>query len=115
MPNTKSWSGEPDPSFDQDFAEGFVGKYILVGITHVTHEDEFIAQEQLHGRIISASPEGIDIELSGVNEGKQWRMPPMFEELEPATPGIYQLRSTGESVDNPDFTFSVTVRKARKN
>lgn len=115
MPNTKSWSGEPDPAFDQDFAEGFVDKYILVGITHVTHANEFISQEQLHGRIISASPEGIDIELGGVNEGRQWRMPPMFEELEPAAPGIYQLRSTGESVDNPDFTFSVTVRKARNS
>ena len=115
MPNTKSWNGEPDSAFDSDFADGFVGKYLLLGITHVTHDDEFISQEQLHGRITSASPEGIDIELGGVNEGKQWRMPPMFEELEPAAPGIYQLRSTGESVDNPDFTFSVTVREARKS
>lgn len=115
MPNTKSWSGDADPEFDQDFADGFVGKYILVGITHVDHDGSFIEQEQLHGRIKSVTPKGIDIALAGVNEGKEWRMPPMLEELEPAGPGIYQLRSTGESVDNPDFTFSVTVRAARRN
>ncbi len=115
MPATNSWNGDSDPNFDQDFADGFIGKYVLIGITHLTHEGEFEHQEQLHGRIQEASPSGIEIALAGVNEGKNWRMPPMFEDFDAAGSGVYELRSTGEVVDNPDFTLRITIRSARKN
>ena len=72
-------------------------------------------QEQLHGTIKQASANGIDIALAGVNEGKDWRMPPMFDEFAPAELGVYELKSTGEAVDNPDFTLMVTIRAANKN
>jgi hypothetical protein len=108
-----SWVGDPDPDFDQEFASGIIGKYLLVGITHTTHGGEMLSQEQLHGVIVSASPEGMDIELHGVNEGKTWRMPPFLDKLSPAKPGIYKLRSTGEAIENPDFTFALSIRKAR--
>ena len=115
MTHTNSWSGAADSAFDQDFADGFIGKYVLIGITHVTHDGEFVHQEQLHGTIKQASANGIDIALAGVNEGKDWRMPPMLEEFDPAEPGIYELKSTGEVVDNPDFTLMVTIRAANRN
>ena len=66
-------------------------------------------QEQLHGVIVAATAHGIDIALRGVHEGVTWRMPPMLEELSPARPGLYRLRSTGEAVEDPDFVFSLTV------
>lgn len=115
MTRTNSWSGEADSGFDQNFADGFVGKYVLIGITHLTHEGEFVFQEQLHGKIKQASAEGIDIALAGANEGKDWRMPPMLEQLDPAAPGVYELKSTGEVVEDPDFTLMVTIRASSKN
>ncbi len=110
----ESWKGDPDPDFDQEFAAGFIGKYLLVGITRTSHDGEVLSQEQLHGVIVSASPEGIDIELHGVNEGKVWRMPPFLDELSPAQPGIYELKATGETVENPDFTFMLSIQKPRQ-
>ncbi len=115
MSPRKSWSGDPDPDFDQSFADGFVGKYVLIGVTHLSSEGEFEHQEQLHGRIEEISSTGIEIALAGVNEGENWRMPPMLDDFNAAAPGIYELRSTGEAVDNPDFTLQVTIRSAVKN
>lgn len=59
---------------------------------------------QLHGEIVAATADGIDIELHGNNEGDIWRMPPI-EDLSLAKPGIYELSSTGEAVENPDLSF----------
>ena len=110
----ESWNGPADPQFDADLAAGYLGKYLLVGITHTTQDGEELSQQQLHGVIASITAEGIDVELRGVNEGKTWRMPPFLVDLDPAMPGIYQLRSSGEAVENPDFTFRMTIRKARQ-
>ena len=106
-----SWDGPSDSAFDEELAKGYLGKYLLVGITATTNEGEVLSREELHGVIVAATASGIDIELQGVNEGKTWRMPPFLDELSPARPGIYALKSTGESVENPDFIFSIRVRK----
>lgn len=106
-----SWDGNPDLQFDEDQAIGFIGKYLLVGITNVTNEGEVLSQTQFHGIIVAASAEGIDVELQGVNAGRTWRMPPFLDDLSPAKPGVYKLRESGETVENPDFTVSITIRK----
>jgi hypothetical protein len=108
-----SWDGKPDTDFDEEFASGFIGKYVLVGITQITHAGEFIAQEQLHGQITAATPNGIDVELRGAREGEVWRMPPFLEDLCPMQPGIYSLKSSGESIENPDFGVTITIRKSQ--
>ena len=110
-----SWKGDPDSGFDEDFAQGFIGRTLLVGITHVSALNEVTHQEQVHGVIVAATAAGIDVELHGVNEGRVWRMAPFLDELSPAQPGIYQLRSTGETVENPDFLFSLTTRNSGKH
>jgi hypothetical protein len=107
----ESWNGAPDSQFDEDFAAGFVGKSILVGITTTSNEGAVISQTQLHGVISSASAEGIDVALQGLNSGSTWRMPPCLADLSPARPGIYKLKASGETVEDPDFTYSVTVQK----
>jgi|SRR5450830_604096 len=107
----ENWKGDPDPDFDLEIAEGYIGKYLLVGITRLSHEGDMLSQLQLHGEIVAATADGIDIELRGVHEGHIWRMPPFLDDLNPAKPGFYELRSTGESVENPDFTFSMTITK----
>ena len=105
-----SWDGDPVDAFDSDFAQGFVGKTLLVGLTHVSADERVTRQEQVHGVIVAATPHGIDLELRGANEGRIWRMAPFLDDLEPARAGRYHRRSTGETVDNPDFTFSLTIR-----
>lgn len=98
-------------AFDEDFADGFIGKYLLVGITRTSDKGKVLSQQQLHGVIITANAEAIEIELGGVHEGKTWRMPPILEELSPARRGKYELKTTGEVVEDPDFTFTLTMRK----
>jgi hypothetical protein len=98
-------------AFDEDFADGFIGKYLLVGITRTSEKGKVLSQQQLHGVIITANAEAIEIELGGVHEGKTWRMPPILDELAPARRGKYELKTTGEVVEDPDFTFTLTMQK----
>ena len=51
---------EDDPSvWNQDDADWLVGKYALIGITHVAADGETVTgQDQYHGRIESADSEG---------------------------------------------------------
>lgn len=105
-----TWNGSPDIAFDEDFADGFIGKYLLVGITRTSNKGKILSQQQLHGIIVTATAEAIELELEGVNEGKTWRMPPVLEALSPAKRGRYELKTTGEVVEDPDFTFTLTMR-----
>lgn len=104
-----TWNGSPDKAFDEDFADGFIGKYLLVGITRTSDKGKVLSQQQLHGIIVTATAEAIELELEGVHEGKTWRMPPVLEALSPAKRGRYELKTTGEVVEDPDFTFTVTM------
>lgn len=115
MNDIKSWSGDADEAFDPAEGEALIGKYLLVGITHLTPDGEFVRQEQLHGRIVAASAHGIDVELAGVNAGRSWRMPPMIDALDAAEPGVYELKGTGELVENPDFAIMLTIRASRRH
>ena len=58
----------------------------------------------------SMDESGIYIRL--VTTGMLFRLPPVPEAFEPAEPGEYRLRSTGEIVTNPDFVAIWTVQAA---
>jgi hypothetical protein len=98
-----------ESGFDADFADGFIGKYLLVGITRTGTKGKVLTQQQLHGVIVTATAQCIEIELGGVHEGKTWRMPPILEKFSPAKRGKYELKTTGEVVEDPDFTFTLTM------
>ena len=101
---TWEWQGdEPAEPFNQELADSYIGKYILIGITHRASNGDATSQEQIHGVIVSAAPSGITVALRGAKEGQFWVMPPAVELLEHARPGTYTLRSTGEKVENPDL------------
>lgn len=105
------WIGEDAaPYFDQALADTYVGKYILIGITYLDYQGNFLEQIQMHGNVESASPDGIAITLAGLRAGESWVMPPVLDSISPADPGVYNLRSTGESIEDPDLlaTWSVT-------
>ena len=103
-----------EPYFDNDEAQGYIGKHILVGVTHRNHQDEITGIEQFHGEIIRASrEEGIIIRLNGSTE-ERW-VPPDLTRLEPAPPGHYRLKATDEIVVDPDFLSSWTVYPPQTN
>jgi hypothetical protein len=93
-----------EPPFDDELAESYRGKSILVGVTYLDASGNVSSQHQFHGIIESASAlHGIRIALRGIREGEVWTMPPSADNLRPAPPGTYTLRSTGERVHDPDL------------
>ncbi|HEX5007871.1 MAG TPA: hypothetical protein VFV70_12205 [Hyphomonadaceae bacterium] len=92
------------PKWDEEVALDLMDSIVLVGITRLTHDEQFIGQEQLFGRVVVANErDGICLKLEGVREGEHYWLPPTTENYERAKPGVYTLRSTGEDVHDPDF------------
>ena len=70
---------EDEPSvWNQDDADWLVGKYALIGITHVAADGETVTgQDQYHGRIESADSEkGIEMVCEGRWSGQKMMLPP---------------------------------------
>lgn len=98
----EAWASCP---FDEDEVLGLIGTHLLVGITHMTHSDEVLEQEQFHGTIVRVNRrDGLVVQLHGSEEERS--LPPDLSRLEPASAGTYTLRSTGEEVVDPDYTSS---------
>lgn len=97
-----------EPHFDEEEAKAIIGKHLLVGVTHRSYNEEITGIEQFHGEVIRAShEEGIILRLSGSGE-ERW-VPPDLSRLEPAAPGNYKLKASGEVVVNPDFLSTWNV------
>ena len=92
----------------QGNGDAFLGKRLLVGITHQTENGEFLRQEQFHGRIVEARDREIIIQRS--DTGERISLPP---QLQKAPPGEYRLRSTGEIVVNPDYLMTWVQTKSK--
>jgi hypothetical protein len=88
--------------------EKLIGKIILVGMTYYNKNNEFVEQKQFWGTIISINGNNIVIKQKN---GEEFTIPNDKRAIEPANPGEYRLRSTGEVVENPDFlsTWNVTL------
>ncbi|MBO9557512.1 MAG: hypothetical protein J7515_02865 [Caulobacter sp.] len=89
--------------WDPVFAETLVGKTLLVGLTFLDGDGEVVSREEFWGVVISADEaEGITLDLMN-EEGDTFTLPPQTSNISPAEPGDYTLKSTGETVPNPDF------------
>ena len=88
--------------------EKLIGKTILVGMTFYNKDDEFVEQKQSWGEIVAVTENTIFIKQQ---DGEEFDIPNDPSAIEPANPGEYRLRSTGEVVENPDFlsTWDVTL------
>jgi hypothetical protein len=103
------------PEWDHDDADGLVGLYVLVGITHLKG-DAVVSQSQYHGRIISADPKaGFKIDCEGKWKGYPMGLPPDLRVFQSAKPGEYRLRSAGETVQDPDLLATWTVNERAKS
>jgi len=65
---------------------------------------------QMHGVIgLADSTEGVRLDLHGVKAGQTYWLPPQIDNFEPAAPGVYRLKETGEEVVDPDFVSTWTL------
>jgi hypothetical protein len=91
-----------------------VGRTILLGLTFADAEGNVITRTQRHGLIEIADPErGIATRLVAPGQpwdGELYWLPPDLSSLSEAAPGAYRLRSTGETIVDPDFTASWEIR-----
>jgi hypothetical protein len=98
--------------WNEQFATDLVGKTLLIGVTYLDAGGSPVEQVQFHGIVVEADRgRGITIICQGEQVGRRFTLPPHLEAIEPAKPGEYRLRSTGEIVLDPDFTTSGTVQR----
>src|SRR4051812_23786942 len=103
--------------WDDERGRALVGKTVLLGLTFTDADGELIEQLQRHGVVAHASEEqGIVIRLVAPGQawhGEPYALPPDLSSLSDAAPGAYRLRSTGETIVDPDFTCSWEIRAPR--
>jgi len=98
--------------WDAALALRIIGKTVLVGITVLAPDGSIADDAEFHGIIVEAHRErGIAIACRGANLGRRRIVPPILGALEPASPGRYRLRSTAETVIDPDYTAMWTVHR----
>lgn len=96
------------PEWNEDDAQRIVGARVLIGITRLLPDGA--TQEQMHGLITSADrAKGFSVTLAGARDGETYWLPPDLRNFSSAAPGEYRLRSTGETVVNPDFISTWTI------
>ena len=88
--------------------ENLIGKHLLVGITFLDSEDNVLELLQTHGKIVSVD-DGRGIIIDRLDGGGQYNLPPDVNNIYPAEPGHYTLKTTGEVVVDPDFTATWIV------
>jgi len=97
------------PPLNEARASFMVGKRVLVGFTVLSSEDELIEQRQITGVVISVDAHrGIQLALD--DESTYW-LPPDVRPFEEAAPGEYRLRSTGQTILDPDYVCEWTITR----
>ena len=92
---------------DDRFAAELVGTDVLAGITTVDRAGKVLGQWQFHGTVVRASIEHGVIIVDA--QGQEHSLPLDRRAYEPAEPGEYRLRSTGEVVEDPAWLTTWTV------
>jgi hypothetical protein len=114
MAQTYDPSQPPPDHWDDEVARALIGKTVLVGLTHCTHDDEVVRREQFYGVVKSADRRrGIALELDGSRVGESHVLPPMTKVFEKARLGDYRLSTTGETVSDPSFIATYTIYPRR--
>jgi hypothetical protein len=104
----------PHEVFDDALAKNLVGKTLLIGITHTDSDGKMLRRSQIVGLVTVANrAKGICIRDNRTSEEK-W-FPPDTRGIEPAPPGEYRNRATGEVVNDPDYLDSWTVAAPKKS
>lgn len=109
-PEVSQVEDEGAPAWDEGLAAYAPGRYVIIGITYLDAEGVFLRQAQMHGVIESADPrQGFAVALRGARDGETYTLPPDPRGFQPADPGEYRLRETGEVVVDPDLLSTWTL------
>jgi hypothetical protein len=96
--------------WDEDWAKWLLEQYALVGITIIEADGETVrSQGQYHGRVVEVNRSGVTIACEGHWHGETVNVPPDQRAFNPARPGEYRLRSTGEVIKDPDVLTNWTI------
>ena len=88
------------------------GKDVIVGLTYLKSDGRVRERVQFHGTIeVANMTKGIGIRRVGHDE--LFTLPPDFRSVQPARPGTYRLKSTGQVIEDPalECTWTITVPK----
>lgn len=112
MPSDTTDGNDP-PAWDQEEGDGLVGQLLLAGFTYLAADGKTVtSQVQFWGKIVSATPKGIAVKCEGATwTGQTINLPPHLSMFLAARPGEYRLRSTGETVKDPDLTTAWTITR----
>lgn len=102
------------PQLDETKAKEFIGKTVLIGITDLDSEGKPIKQRQFFGTITEISVKN-GMTVTSKNNSTQMAFPPDLTALQPAKPGMYRLRTTGEVVTDPDFLTTWEFKEGDPN
>lgn len=98
---------------DDQFAAELLGTDVLVGVTMVDHAGNVKERRQFHAQVVQASVED-GVTLVDTEGGEHW-LPLDRQAYEPAEPGEYQLRSTGQVVVDPTWLTKWIVSPPRRH
>ena len=96
-----------------EFAAELLGTDVLVGVTMVDHAGRVTERRQFHGQVVRASAED-GVTLVDTDGGEHW-LPLDPEAYEPAEPGEYELRSTGQVVRHPTWLTKWIVSPPKRH
>lgn len=99
--------------WNEQRAKTMLGKRVLIGVTKVLPEGR--DTRQMFGTIAAVSACGVEVELEGADAGQTYRLPADLTAFQPASPGDYLLRATGEILADPDFVGVWTIDAASAN
>lgn len=86
----------------------------MVGLTYLNEDESLREQIQLHGHICGISDS--TIVFKRVDNGEEFSIPFDEENLDPAQPeAVYELKSTGEALENVDFISSWTIHPPQED
>ena len=100
-------------SSDEQFAAELLGTDVLVGVTLVDHAGRVKERRQFHARVVEASVED-GVTLVDTDGCEHW-LPLDRAAYEPAEPGEYELRSTGQIVVDPTWLTKWIVKPPHRH
>jgi hypothetical protein len=84
-----------------------LGSHLLVGFTYLRPDGGLDRRLQFHGTVESVGEDVVEVRRA--DTGEIFTLPSAPEAYEPAPPGEYRLKTTGEVVVDPDFTCTYEV------
>jgi hypothetical protein len=97
--------------FNDDQVAVLLGSHLLVGLTYLRPDGGIASRLEFHGTVESVGEDVVEVRRA--DNGEIFTLPPAPEAYEPAPPGEYRLKTTGEVVVDPDFTCVMTVHLAQ--